>query len=60
MIMATHEDALLGDVEVYPEKGTVASSAGLHGLAFTLTNFAKMYASKFRVDEPSCRQALLC
>ncbi|XP_027340327.1 elongation factor 2-like [Abrus precatorius] len=51
VIMATYEDALLGTVQVYPEKGTVAFSAGLHGWAFTLTNFAKMYASKFGVDE---------
>ncbi|GBG71328.1 hypothetical protein CBR_g8750 [Chara braunii] len=50
VIMATYEDALLGDVQVYPEKGTVAFSAGLHGWAFTLTNFAKMYASKFNLD----------
>ncbi|WJX68242.1 pre-tRNA nuclear export protein [Trifolium repens] len=51
VIMATYEDALLGDVQVYPEKGTVAFSAGLHGWSFTLTNFAKMYASKFGIDE---------
>ncbi|KAL5712158.1 pre-tRNA nuclear export protein [Ranunculus cassubicifolius] len=52
VIMATpHEDPLLGDCQVYPEKGTVAFSAGLHGWAFTLTNFAKMYASKFGVNE---------
>eukprot|EP00244_Chara_vulgaris_P012570 TRINITY_DN66_c0_g1_i1.p1 TRINITY_DN66_c0_g1~~TRINITY_DN66_c0_g1_i1.p1 ORF type:complete len:844 (+),score=193.95 TRINITY_DN66_c0_g1_i1:281-2812(+) len=50
VIMATYEDSLLGDVQVYPEKGTVAFSAGLHGWAFTLTNFAKMYASKFNLD----------
>ena len=31
LIMATYEDPLLGDVQVYPEKGTVAFSAGLHG-----------------------------
>ena len=49
--MITYEDVLLGDVQVYPETGTVAFSAGLHGWAFTLTNFAKMYASKFGVDE---------
>ncbi|GLJ52608.1 hypothetical protein SUGI_1119670 [Cryptomeria japonica] len=51
VIMATYEDALLGDVQVYPEKDTVAFSAGLHGWAFTMTNFAKMYAKKFGVDE---------
>lgn len=50
VVMATYQDELLGDVMVYPEKGNVAFSAGLHGWAFTLTNFAKMYADKFKVD----------
>ncbi|CAD6229872.1 unnamed protein product [Miscanthus lutarioriparius] len=59
VIMATYEDKLLGDVQVYPEKGTVAFSAGLHGWAFTLTNFAKMYASKFGVDEAKMMERLL-
>ncbi|KAD5318036.1 hypothetical protein E3N88_17982 [Mikania micrantha] len=58
VIMATYEDPLLGDVMVYPEKGTVAFSAGLHGWAFTLTNFAKMYASKFGVDESKMMERL--
>ena len=48
---ATYEDDLLGDIEVYPEKVTTALSAGLHGWSFTLTNFAKMYASMFGIDE---------
>ncbi|KAI3914574.1 hypothetical protein MKW92_036420 [Papaver armeniacum] len=43
-------DPLLGYVQVYPEKGTVALSAGLYGWAFFLANFANMYASKFDVD----------
>ncbi|GJN17721.1 hypothetical protein PR202_gb04814 [Eleusine coracana subsp. coracana] len=51
-------DALLGDVQVYPEKGTVAFSTGLHGWAFTLSNFAKMYASKFGVDESKMMERL--
>eukprot|EP00898_Chlorokybus_atmophyticus_P007807 jgi/Chlat1/8027/Chrsp7S07764 len=50
VIIATYEDKLLGDVQVYPEKGTVSFSAGLHGWAFTLTSFAKMYADKFGID----------
>jgi elongation factor 2 len=58
VIMATYEDELLGDVQVYPEKGTVAFSAGLHGWAFTLTNFAKMYAGKFGVDEKKMMERL--
>ncbi|CAE5967048.1 unnamed protein product [Arabidopsis arenosa] len=58
VIMATYEDPLLGDVQVYPEKGTVAFSAGLHGWAFTLTNFAKMYASKFGCSESKMMERL--
>ncbi|KAJ0231815.1 Transcription factor [Hirschfeldia incana] len=58
VIMATYEDPLLGDVQVYPEKGTVAFSAGLHGWAFTLTYFANMYASKFGVDESKMMERL--
>ncbi|XBJ06815.1 hypothetical protein VPH35_012427 [Triticum aestivum] len=49
--MATHGDARLGDVQFYPEKGNVAFSAGLHGWAFTLTSFAKVYAPKVGVEE---------
>jgi len=51
VIIATYEDELLGDVQVYPEKGTVAFGSGLHGWGFTLTKFADMYASKFGVDK---------
>ncbi|KAJ5067332.1 eukaryotic translation elongation factor 2 [Anaeramoeba ignava] len=50
VIIATYHDDLLGDVQVYPEKGTVAFGSGLHGWAFTLNKFAKMYASKFGVQ----------
>ncbi|OMP09851.1 hypothetical protein COLO4_05077 [Corchorus olitorius] len=58
VILATYEDPMLGDVQVYPEKGTVAFSACLHGWAFTLTSFAKMYASKFGVDEAKMMERL--
>ena len=51
VLMATYQDEALGDVQVYPDKGTVSFSAGLHGWAFTLTSFAKIYASKFGVEE---------
>ncbi|KAK1866496.1 hypothetical protein I4F81_009014 [Pyropia yezoensis] len=42
VIMATYQDEKVGDVQVYPEKGTIAFSAGLHGWAFTLTRFAQI------------------
>jgi len=50
VIIATYKDALLGDVTVYPDKGTVAFSAGVQAWAFTLSRFARIYASKFGVD----------
>ena len=50
VLVATYNSEALGDVMVDPTKGTVAFSAGLHGWAFTLTKFARMYAKKFNVD----------
>ena len=43
---------------MYPEKGTVSFSAGLHGWAFTLTSFAKIYAKKFGTDEVKMMEKL--
>jgi len=50
VIISTYKDELLGDTTVYPEKGTVAFSAGLQGWAFTLTQFARTYAKKLGLD----------
>ena len=50
VLVATYNDEELGDCMVDPTKGTVAFSAGLHGWAFTLTKFARMYAKKFGTD----------
>ncbi len=36
--------------QVDPTKGTVGFGAGLHGWAFTLKEFAEMYASKFKIE----------
>lgn len=46
VIIATYEDELLGDVMVYPYKGTVAFGSGLHGWGFTVGRFAEQYAAK--------------
>ncbi len=51
VIISTYHDDALGDVQVYPEKGTVAFGSGLHGWAFTLRQFAARYAKKFGVDK---------
>ena len=50
VIISTYHDAALGDVQVYPDKGTVAFGSGLHGWCFTLRQFASRYAKKFGVD----------
>lgn len=56
VIIATYNDKALGDVQVYPEKGTVAFGSGLHGWAFTLRQFAARYSKKFGVDKEKVSQ----
>ncbi|CAM9687748.1 unnamed protein product [Chrysoparadoxa australica] len=51
VIIATYNDELLGDVQVYPDKGTVAFGSGLHQWGFTLKKFAQIYAAKFGTQE---------
>uniref|UniRef100_A0A7S1G8H9 Tr-type G domain-containing protein n=2 Tax=Bicosoecida sp. CB-2014 TaxID=1486930 RepID=A0A7S1G8H9_9STRA len=48
VIIATYEDAALGDIKVQPQNGTIAFGSGLHQWGFTLKRFAKMYAGKFK------------
>jgi len=54
VIIATYNDETgpMGDIQVDPTKGTVGFGAGLHGWAFTLKEFAEMYASKFKIEVP--------
>ena len=51
VLISTYNDAALGDLQVYPDKGTVAFGSGLHGWAFTLRQFATRYSKKFGVDK---------
>ncbi|KAF9245910.1 P-loop containing nucleoside triphosphate hydrolase protein [Melanogaster broomeanus] len=51
VIISTYHDAALGDVQVYPDKGTVAFASGLHGWGFTLNQFAGRYSKKFNVPK---------
>lgn len=41
------EDGPMGKITVEPDIGTVGFGSGLHGWAFTLKQFAEMYAAKF-------------
>ncbi|KAH0612844.1 uncharacterized protein H6S33_009224 [Morchella sextelata] len=58
VIIATYFDKTLGDVQVYPYKGTVAFGSGLHGWAFTVRQFAGRYAKKFGVDKVKMMERL--
>jgi len=51
VIVSTYHDELMGDVQVYPDKGTVAFGSGLHGWAFNVERFARIYAAKFGMDK---------
>jgi len=52
VIIATYcdDDGPMGVVRVDPSNASVGFGSGLHGWAFTLKQFADMYASKFGVD----------
>merc|ERR1711962_1683604 len=52
VIIATYcdDDGPMGVVRVDVNNGSVGFGSGLHGWAFTLKQFAEMYASKFGVD----------
>ena len=56
--IATYTDKVIGDVQVYPDRGTVAFGSGLHGWAFTLRQFAVRYSKKFGVDSDKMMQKL--
>jgi len=52
VIVATYadDDGPMGVVRVDVNNGSVGFGSGLHGWAFTLKQFAEMYATKFGVD----------
>jgi elongation factor 2 len=52
VIIATYSDESgpMGDIKVDPSKGSVGFGSGLHGWAFSLKQFAEMYAEKFKID----------
>merc|ERR1711935_514365 len=52
VIVATYadDDGPMGKIQLNVNNGSVGFGSGLHGWAFTLKQFAEMYASKFGVD----------
>ena len=52
VIISTYmNEEAMGDLQVYPDSGTVAFGSALHGWGFTLTTFAKMYAAKLKMEK---------
>ncbi|KAJ6096531.1 hypothetical protein N7486_007277 [Penicillium sp. IBT 16267x] len=58
VIISTYFDKVLGDVQVYPYKGTISFGSGLHGWMFTVRQFAVKYAKKFGVDRKKMLERL--
>merc|ERR1712066_520097 len=58
VIISTYTDNLMGDVQVGPDKGTVAFGSGLHGWGFNVERFAKIYAVKMGVDKEKMMKRL--
>merc|ERR1719162_1885240 len=58
VIIATYHDALMGDQQVAPEKGTVAFGSGLHGWGFKVERFAGIYSKKMGVDKDKMMKRL--
>jgi len=58
VIIATYLDDRMGDLQVYPEAGTVAFGSGLHAWGFTLQHFAKIYATMFKCSRRKMRERL--
>jgi len=52
------DDGPMGNIAVDPKEGTVGFGSGLHGWAFTLKDFAKLFSSKFKVPEDKLMKRL--
>lgn len=58
VIIATYKDELLGDVQVYPNLGTVGFGSGLQSWGFTIERFAVMYMKKFGIKKDQMMRKL--
>jgi len=62
VIIATYgggdEDSPMGQLMIHPTAGTVGFGSGLHSWAFSLKQFADIYAAKFKTDVPKLMKKL--
>ena len=60
VIISTYQNMdAMGDLQVYPDSGTVAFGSALHGWGFTLTTFAKIYAAKLKMEKKKLIKRIL-
>merc|ERR1711963_1045443 len=52
------DDGPMDNISVDPKDGTVGFGSGLHGWAFTLKDFGKLYSSKFKMPEEKLMKRL--
>nr|QSX72276.1 elongation factor 2-like [Halisarca dujardinii] len=60
VIIATYatDESIMGNIQVHASDGTVGFGSGLHGWAFTLKQFAEIYADKFQIAVPKLMKKL--
>jgi elongation factor 2 len=58
VIISTYQSEDMGDLLVYPEKGSVAFGSGKECWAFTLTKFSRIYAAKFKIEAAKLQDRL--
>ena len=64
VIVATYEDESMAEMsggeglQIDPQNGTCAMGSALFGWAFTITHFAKVYASKFGIERSKMMEKL--
>jgi len=58
VIVATYKDDLLGEIQVYPNMGTVGFGSGLQSWGFTIERFAMMYMKKFGIKKEQMMKKL--
>ena len=57
-VTAGHPKTALGDIKLYPQRGTVAFGSGRFGWAFTTSQFASRYSRKFGIDRDKLTERL--
>nr|BAS01792.1 translation elongation factor EF2 [Amorphochlora amoebiformis] len=58
IIITTYHDEAIGRLNLDPIKLNVVFSSGIHGWAFSLNKFAKLYSKKLKIDEKKFMEKL--